>query len=47
MKLEGKSDAEALRFANACGAVCTTGLGADTALKNREQVVRLLNKGIM
>ncbi|MCR5521494.1 MAG: hypothetical protein K6F44_06250 [Lachnospiraceae bacterium] len=30
---------EALKFGNACGAICTTAVGASTALKNREQVV--------
>ena len=37
-KLHGASDPEALRFANACGAICTTATGAGTALKSREQV---------
>ena len=32
---------EALRFANACGALCTTAIGAGTALKDREQVLKL------
>ena len=36
--LYGRSDAEALRFANACGAICATSVGAATALKNRDQV---------
>lgn len=36
--LRGASNAEALRFANACGAICTTAVGAGTALKSREQV---------
>ena len=40
--LSGKSDEEALRFANACGAICATAPGAGTALVNREQVERLL-----
>ncbi|MBQ6368121.1 MAG: carbohydrate kinase family protein [Erysipelotrichaceae bacterium] len=35
---------EALRFANACGAICTTAAGASTALKNREQVLDFLEK---
>lgn len=38
--LRGASDAEALRFANACGAICTTAVGAGTALQSREQVLR-------
>ncbi len=36
----GKSIEEALRFANACGAICTTEVGAGTALKSREQVLQ-------
>ena len=39
----GASPEEALRFANACGAICTTRIGAGTALKNREQVLQLMN----
>ena len=38
--LRGSGHEEALRFANACGAVCTTAVGAGTALKSREQVLR-------
>ena len=41
--LRGASPEEALRFANACGAICTTRIGAGTALKNREQVLQLMN----
>ena len=40
--LRGAANAEALRFANACGAICTTAVGAGTALKSREQVLRFL-----
>ena len=40
--LRGASPAEALRFANACGAICTTAVGASTALRSREQVLRFL-----
>jgi len=40
--LRGATHAEALRFANACGAICTTAVGASTALKDREQVLRFL-----
>ena len=32
----------ALCFANACGAICTTAVGAGTALRDREQVLRFL-----
>ena len=41
--LRGVSPEEALRFANACRAICTTRIGAGTALKNREQVLQLMN----
>ena len=36
--LRGKSHKEALLFANAVGAICTTAVGAGTALKDRNQV---------
>jgi sugar/nucleoside kinase (ribokinase family) len=42
--LRGNTPAEALRFANACGAVCTTAVGAGTALRSREQVLRFLKE---
>ncbi len=44
-RLHGASPAEAVRFANACGALCATAVGASTALKNREQVLALLKSG--
>jgi sugar/nucleoside kinase (ribokinase family) len=40
--LHGCTPREAIRFANACGAICTTAVGASTALKNREQVLSML-----
>lgn len=40
--LRGSTLPDALRFANACGAICTTAVGAGTALKSREQVLRFL-----
>ena len=40
--LRGSGTEAALRFANACGAICTTAVGAATALKSREQVLALL-----
>ena len=40
--LRGASHSDALRFANACGAICTGAVGAATGLKNREQVLRFL-----
>ncbi len=36
--LRGASMEEALRFANACSAICTTAVGSGTALRNRGQV---------
>ena len=42
--LRGASHAEALHFANACGAICTTAVGAAAALRDREQVLRLLER---
>lgn len=42
--LRGKTDEEALLFANACGAVCATAVGANTALKNREQILRFIRE---
>lgn len=45
--LRGESNYEALRFANACGAICSTAVGAGTALKNREQVLTFMaEKGL-
>ena len=40
--IRGRSNAEALAFANACGAICATEVGSGAALKGREQVERLL-----
>ena len=40
--LRGARRKEALRFANACGAICTTAAGAGTALQNREQVLEFM-----
>ena len=42
--LRGCGPEEALRFANACGAICTTAVGAATALKNQEQVRKFLRE---
>ena len=41
--LRGATVEDALKFGNACGAICTTAVGASTALKNREQVLMLVN----
>ena len=37
--LKNEKPENALRFANACGAICTTAIGAGTALVSREQVL--------
>lgn len=42
--LLGQKPEDALAFANICGAICTTAVGAGTALKNREQVLGYLGK---
>ena len=42
--LRGSNEEDALRFANACGAICTTAVGAATALKDREQVIGLMKQ---
>lgn len=42
--LRGASNEEALRFANACGAICTTEVGAGRALKGRKQVEEFIKK---
>ena len=42
--LHGSSLENALYFANACGAICTTAVGAGTALRSRGQVLRFLNQ---
>ena len=40
--LRGADHRQALAFANGCGAICATAVGAGTALKNRAQVLALL-----
>jgi len=40
--LRGADVETALRFANACGAICTTAVGASAALQSREQVLAFL-----
>ena len=42
--LAGKDNQSALRFANACGALCCTALGASAGLRDREQVLELLRR---
>ena len=43
--LLGAGHEEALRFANACGAICTTAVGAVTAIKDRPQVLEFMKRG--
>ena len=40
--LRGSDVESALRFANACGAICTTAVGASAALRDRAQVEKFL-----
>ncbi len=42
--VNGNTVEDALAFANACGAICTTAVGANTALKDREQVLNFLSE---
>ena len=42
--LRGESHERALRFANACGAICATAVGAGTALKSRTQVLDFMRE---
>ncbi len=42
--LRGASAEEALRFGNACGAICATAVGATAALRSREQVLGFLRE---
>ena len=42
--LQGSAVKDALRFANACGAICTTAAGSSVGLKNRAQVQEFLEK---
>jgi sugar/nucleoside kinase (ribokinase family) len=43
--VRGSSVKSALTFANACGAICTTAVGACTALRDRQQVQGWIDKG--
>ena len=40
--LRGETHEAALRFANACGAICSTAVGAGTALKSRKQILMFM-----
>ena len=42
--IRGSSIEDALKFAGACGAICTTAVGSGTALKSREQVLDLVKE---
>jgi len=42
--LRGTPEGEALRFANACGAICATAVGAGAALRSREQVLQFMEE---
>ena len=42
--LRGSSVDQTLTFANACGAICTTAVGACTALQDRQQVEEFIKK---
>ena len=42
--LHGDTRREALRFANACGAICATAVGASAALQSRAQVLAFMNE---
>ena len=44
--VKGNTVKNALSFANACGAICTTAVGAKTALKDREQVMNFMSEHI-
>lgn len=41
--IRGNDNKTALKYANACGAICTTAVGANTALRNRQQVWDFMN----
>ena len=41
-RLRGAGPAEALRFANACGALCAAAVGASAGLRSREQVLAFM-----
>lgn len=45
--LRGASRADALRFANACGALCATRVGATAALQSRAQVLEFMKTHTM
>ena len=42
--IRGSGIKDALTFASACGAICTTAVGAGTALRDREQVLKLCGR---
>lgn len=42
--ISGSSPEDALVFANACGGICSTAVGAGTALRNRQQVLDFIKQ---
>lgn len=44
--LRGSSLEDTLRFANGCGAICATAVGTGTALRDRDQVLQMINKQV-
>ncbi len=44
--LRNSGVSDALSFANACGALCATAVGAGTALRNREQVLAWMRENV-
>lgn len=40
--IKGSTAGDALRFASACGAICSTAVGAGAAVRNRDQVLKFL-----
>ncbi|MBR2822208.1 MAG: carbohydrate kinase family protein [Clostridia bacterium] len=42
--IRGSSAEDALQFGNACGAICTTAIGAGTALKDEKQVMKWMGE---
>ena len=40
--IRGADVSDGLKFANACGAICTTAVGAGTAIKDRQQILNMI-----
>ena len=43
--IRGASVRDALTFACACGAICSTAVGSGTSLRDRQQVIDFIEKG--